>query len=223
MAQSILTKADIQAFAPELDLSSYSDATISGMCSQATNRATQFCSVKGFDFATETNETDRAYISNEGELHISVRRRPIVSVTSINLVKGGFTTALTLTDTNGAALYQLEYPGNKIVLPNSYLYMSGTYLAGGSSQLFTLRGARVFYQMTYAGGFQTIPDDLKYAVMLYFRDVYQKQFNTQQMSSFSQGSYSENYAGVNNTKGRSNYIQEAESILMNGGYVRLEF
>jgi len=223
MANSILTKADIQAYAPELDLSAYSDATISGMLSQATNRAAQFASVRGFDLATETNETDRALINNDGELQISVRRRPIVTVTSVNLVKGGFSTSLNLTDGQGNNIFQLEYPGNKLVFPNSYLYMTGTYLAGGASQLLTLRGAKMLYQITYTGGFLTPPDDLKYAIMLYFRDIYQKQYNTRQLSSFTQGSYSENYAGINSTKGRSMYVQEAEDVLMNGGYCRLEF
>jgi len=77
---NILTKADINAFAPELDLSKFSDATISGMLSQAQKRASSFANVTGFELQAVTNETDRAYIDIEGNLQISVRRRPIVSV-----------------------------------------------------------------------------------------------------------------------------------------------
>lgn len=216
----ILTKADIQAYAPELDLSAYSDATISGMLSMAEKRAAQFASVDGFDLQTVNNETNRAYISNDGELVISVKRRPIVTVSAISLVKGGFSTSLVLTQ-NGTQLYQIPSPGNKLVFPNTYLSMTGTYLAGGSSQLFTLRGAKVMYQMSYLGGWQTPPDDLKYALILYFRDAFQKQFNTRGLSSFNQGSYSENYAGA--MKGQSPLIEEAQDVLMNGGYCRMEF
>lgn len=217
---SILTKADIAAYAPELDLSAYSDATISGMLSQATNRAVQFCSVNGFDLTAETNETDRAYINSDGELVISVRRRPIVNVTGIRLKKGGFSTTLTLSN-SGIQLYQVPTPGNKLVFPNSYFYLTGTYLAGGSSQLFTLRGAKVFYEIDYVGGYQTPPDDLKYAVMLYFRDILQQQYNVNGISSFTQGSYSESRAPI--TKGKSYLIDQAEDILMNGGYARTEW
>jgi hypothetical protein len=222
MAQSILSKADITNYAPELDLSSYSDATISGMLSQATNRAVQFCSVKGFDYTTETDEQDRAYISNDGELQISVRRRPIVSVSAISLVKGGFSTNLVLTDTATPAnpLYQIPTPGNKLVFPNSYFYLTGTYLAGGSSQLYTLRGAKVNYKITYVGGYQNIPDDLKYACMLYFRDQYAKRNNPSGLSSFTQGSYSETNSS---NKGKSSLVLEAEDVLMNGGYARTEW
>lgn len=217
---SILTKADIEAFAPELDLSAYSDATISGMLSQANQRAVQFCGVKGFDLAVETDETDNALISNDGNLVISVRRRPIVEVTAIKLVKGSFSTSLTLNQ-SGVDLYQIPHPGNKVVFPNSYLYMTGTMLAGGATQLMSLRAAHVFYEITYEGGYQTIPDDLKYAVMLYFRDIYSRQFNAQGLASMTQGSYSEAYRA--NMNGKSPFVNEAESVLMNGGYARLEF
>lgn len=219
---NILTKVDIQAYAPELDLSAYTDATISGMLAQSQARAAAYANVTGFDFQAVTGEQDRAYISNDGELQISVRRRPIVSVTSISLVKGGFSTSLTLVD-GTTQLYQLEYPNNKLVFPNSYFYLTGTYLAGGSSQLYTLRGAKVFYNASYTGGWQTPPDDLKYALSLYFRDAYQKQFNTQGLSSFTQGSYSESYAGNYSSRGKSPVLSEAQSVLMDGGYVRVEF
>lgn len=218
---SIITKQDIIDFAPELDLSGYSDVTISGMCAQATKHAENYCNVSAFDFGQNVDETDRAYISNDGELVISVRRRPIVSVQSISLVKGGFSTSLVLTAGDGTNLYQIPYPNNKLVFPNSYFYLTGTYLAGGSSQLYTLRGAKVFYKMTYYGGWQNIPADLKYAAILYFRDILSKRSNPGGLQSFSQGSYSE--TSSTDKSGRSNLVKEAEDVLSNGGYIRVEF
>lgn len=218
---SIITKQDITDYAPELDLSSYSDVTISGMCAQATRRAESFCNVTNFDFGQNVDETDRAYISNDGELVISVRRRPIFSVQSISLIKGGFSTNLVLTDTAGNNLYQIPFPGSKLVFPNSFFYLTGTYLAGGSSQLYTLKGAKVFYKMTYYGGRQTIPEDLKYACVLYFRDIFAKRSNPSGLQSFSQGSYSETRSV--DKMGRSNLVKEAEDVLLNGEYARVEF
>lgn len=223
---SIITAADIQNYAPELDLSQYNAATISGMCAQATSRAASFCNVEGFDFAQQVDEMDRAYISNDGELQISVHRRPIIEVTSVSLVKGGFSTDLNLTD-SGNDLFQIPYPGNKFVFPNSFFYLTGTYLAGGSSQLYTLRGAKVFYKMSYYGGWQTIPDDLKLACVLYFRDIMSNRgrtgVNGAPLTGFTQGSYSENYASSGNKNGVSSFVLEAQGILMNGGYCRVEF
>lgn len=221
---NILTKADIQNYAPELDLSKYSDATISGMLSAATQRAADLANVSGFDFTSVVNETDKAYISNNGELIISVRRRPIVSVQAINLIKGGFSTSLVLTDNaTGNPLYQIPYSNSKLVFPNSYFYLTGTYLAGGSSQLYTLRGANVMYQMSYAGGYQSPPDNLKYAISLIFRDQYTDQFNPQGLSSFTQGSYSESYAGSNANNGLSPMEKKALKVLQQGGFARMEF
>lgn len=221
---SILTPADIAAYAPELDLSSFTTATISGMLSQATLRAAAFCGVAGFDFQTVVDETDRTRISIEGDLQVSVLRRPIVTISGISLVRGSFSTSMVLTQ-NGTNLYQIPTPGNKVVMPNSYLYLTGTFLAGGSSQLLTLRSANTFYKITYAGGYQTIPDDLKYAVILYFRDIYAQRAvgaNGAPLAGFTQGSYSENYAGGSKS-GKSFLVQQAESALMNSGYARLEF
>jgi hypothetical protein len=77
----------------------------------------------------------------------------------------------------------------------------------------------MFSKISYNGGFTTIPDDLKYAMILYFRDAYSKKFNPAGLRSFSQGSYSETY---NNDKlGKSRIVLEAEDVLMNGGYVRV--
>lgn len=217
----ILTQADVAALAPELDLSAYSSTTISGMLNAAQQQAANFCNVAGFDSATEVDETDRAYISNRGDLTISTRRRPIQSVASITLEKGGFSTDLVLTQ-SGTPLYQIPTPKNKLVFPNSYFYMTGTYLAGGASQLLSLRGAEVFYKMTYTAGYTTIPDDLKYAVLLFFRNSLQKQYNTRGVTSFTQGSYSETREQPS-AKGISPLVQEARMLLQTGGYCRLEF
>lgn len=215
---NILTKADIQAYAPELDLSSYSDTTISGMISRAQQKAASFCSVKGFEAQDEVDETDDALIGADGELRIFVRRRPINSVSAISLVKGSFSTSLTLSQ-GSTNLYQIPYPNTQVIFPNSYFYLTGTYLAGGSSQLLTLKGARTQCKITYNGGYTTIPDDLKEAITLYFRDILSKRSNPNLVTSFSQGSYSESRSY--DKYGRSPLVQEAEDILMNGGFVRV--
>lgn len=218
---NILTTAELAQYAPDLDTTGFSDTTLSGIISQATNRIAKFCNVKGFEQATETDETDRTLISNKGELVIAVRRRPIVSVSAISIVRGGFSTNLTLTDSSGNALYQIPTPGNRLHLPNAYLYATGTYLAGGSSQLYTLKGANTFYKITYIGGYAQMPDDLKQACVLYMRDIITKQFNPTGAQSFSQGSYSVNF-GAGTADGDSRLIKEAKDILMQGSFVRVE-
>src|SRR6185437_5542483 len=116
-ATNLITGSDLTAFAPDIDLTNFggaSSATVSGIISQATQEIVDYCGVTGFDYATETNEEARVAINPMGELYINFRRRPVqvADVQKVTLTKGGFATQLTLTDTNGNALFQIPYPGN---------------------------------------------------------------------------------------------------------------
>lgn len=218
---NIITAQDISDFAPDLDTSAYSATTLSGLISQAQSRAAAFCNIKGFEFQTET-DTDRALINNRGELVVAVRRRPVLSVSSIVLKRGAFTTSLTLTDSGtGLPIYNIVDPGNRFHLPNAYLYATGTYLPGGSSQLISLKSADLFCTVTYVGGLQTIPFDLKDALVLWVQDIIARRNNRDGVQSFTQGSYSATF-GKNATDGDSPIIKQAKNILMTGGYVRPE-
>jgi hypothetical protein len=216
---NLITAQDITDFAPDLDVSSYSATTLSGIISQASRSIAKFCNVKGFDLNTYT-DTDRARISNTGELVINTRVRPIVSVQSVTLKRGGFSTSLVLTDSVGNPLYQIPDPANRIHIPNSYLYMTGTYLAGGSSQLMALKFASMFVTTTYTAGWSTIPDDLKDACMLWVQDILARRNNREGVQNFSQGSYSVNY-NRNATDGDSPTMKEAKTILYQGDYVKV--
>lgn len=219
---NLITAQDIADFAPDLDTSSYSATTLSGLIAQASLKVAKFCHVKDFAFGSYT-DTDRAKISNDGELVISPRVRPVTSVTSITLKKGGFSTSLTLTQ-GSTTLYQLNDSGTRIHLPNSYLYATGTYLAGGNSQLLTLKAAGMFCTVVYVAGYQAgIPQDLKDACLLYVQDMIVRKVNRSGVQSFTQGSLSMTWgAGGTNEKGESRLLQQANSILLQGDYVRPE-
>lgn len=216
---NLITAQDISDFAPDLDTSSFSATTLSGIISQASKQIAKFCNVKGFDLASYT-DTDRARISNNGELVINTRVRPIQSVQSVSLKRGGFSTSLTLTDSTGAALYQIPDPGNRIHIPNSYLYLTGTYLAGGASQLMALKFANMFVTTTYTAGWSTIPDDLKDACVLWVQDTIMRRLNRAGAQSFTQGSLSINF-GKGASDGDSPIIKEAKTILYQGDYVKV--
>lgn len=215
---NLITAQDISDFAPDLDTSSFSATTLSGIISQATNRMAKFCNVKGFDYGTYT-DTDRAKISNNGELVINARVRPVESVSAVSLTRGAFSTSLVLQQ-GDTLLYQIADPGNRIHIPNSYLYMTGTFLAGGQSQLMSLKAANMFCTVTYVAGYQTIPFDLKDACILWVQDILARRGNRDGAQSFSQGSYSVNY-GKNASDGDSPAIKQAKTMLYEGGYVNV--
>ncbi len=215
---NLIAAQDISDFAPDLDTSSFSATTLSGIISRASQQVVAFCNVKDFALGTYT-DTDRARISNEGELIINTRVRPIQSVQSITLEKGGFSTSLVLSQ-GSTLLYQIPDPANRIHFPNSYLYASGSFLAGGSSQLVSLKYANVFCTTTYTAGYQTIPDDLKDACSLWAIDIIMRRANRAGVQSFSQGSLSMNF-GRNAKDGDSSNVKEAKSILLQGDYVKV--
>lgn len=218
---NIISQQDLQDLAPDLDLSAFSAPSVSGIISQATRRMQTYCNVSGFDLATETKEESRTLIRNNGELFISLRRRPLVTLQTVTLRRSGFSSSLTLTDPNtGALLYQVPYGGSQVHVPNAYLILTGTLLAGGSSQLLTLKGANVFTDTTYVGGYATIPDDLKLACILFVRDILATQYNTAGASSFRQGQVSVSFGSSKD--GKSRFVLQAQNILDDGNYVRRE-
>lgn len=214
MAENLITQAEIEAYAPDLDLSQYSAATISGMISRASKRITQYCNVDGFFKMAVTAEKDRVTINPAGELVISFRRRPVVpaDVSEIRLMSSGVNQALTLTQ-GGESVFQIPNPGTYLVYPSNYVIAMGR-------GLLTLRSADLMYEIDYTGGYATdiadIPGDLKEAATLFIRSMTGKRYNPAGASSFSQGSVSMSFGG--NKTGKDQNIQEAEAILSE--YVR---
>lgn len=216
---NLIDVSDFTTYAPDVDLSIFGSSattTLSGMVSAASQQIVDYCAVDGFDLQTVTNEIDRAALSPMGELMINFRRRPVQTVTQIQLVKGGFNTTLNLTDTNGVPLYQIPYGGKFLRFPSSYLASAGTLILGGSTQLVTMRGADVFSQISYTGGYITIPADLKMACVLWTRSLLSWQYNNQGANNFTQGSYSVGFGQDADDR----FIRQAKNILNNGAYVR---
>jgi hypothetical protein len=222
---NLITSADLYNYAPELQsyFNTFSGTnTLSGVISQATRTVLSICQVKGFDYREYTDE-GQAWIDSEGNLTITAEAFPVTApgnIIAVNLIKGGFSAALTLTDQNNNVLYQTPDPGWRFVFPNSYFYLTGTYLAGGSSQLLTLKGAHVLYNMQYMAGYQNgIPDDIKRACVLLVRDIVKDNYNPFGATSFRQGQRSETWQL--DATGKSPLFKQAERILYGGGYVRV--
>ena len=214
MAENLITQAELEAYAPDLDLSQYSAATISGMISRASARVKNFCNVDGFFKAAVTAERERAQISPNGDLTISFRRRPVANgdVTAIRLVGTEISQDLTL-ESGASSIYFIQTPGTYLVYPSNYLISHGR-------GLISLDSADLFYEIDYIGGYATdiadLPPDLKEATTLFIRSSISKKFNPAGASSMTQGRVSMGFGG--NKGGKDQNIQEAEAILSE--YVR---
>lgn len=217
MAENLITQSELEAYAPELDLSQYSAATISGMISRASETIRNYCHVKGFFKVAVVAERDRALISPNGEMTISFRRRPVADgdVSAIRLVGVDINQSLTL-ESGGDPIYFIQEPGNYLIYPSNYLISHGRGLISKES-------ADLFYEIDYTGGYDTdiadLPPDLKEATTLLLRDMVAKKFNPTGAQSFSQGSVSMSF-GYSAGRSKSALVMQAEDILNAGNYVR---
>ena len=212
MTENLITQAELEAYAPDLDLSQFSAATISGMIARASNRAINYCNVPGFIRSAVTAETDRALINPQGELVISFQRRPVTDkddVSAIRLLSTDINQSLTLRTDSGDNYFQLSQDGTHMIYPSNYLIAHGR-------GLISLESADLFYEIDYTGGYTTIPDAIKEAVSLFVYSHISKRYNRAGANSFSQGSVSMNFGS--NNGGMDQNVMEAQSILAD--YVR---
>jgi hypothetical protein len=222
---NLTTTSGFKVRNPEIDVSVWDDATLSGFISRATRAMQNYCNVDGFMARTISGETAKAVISVQGDLVIYPRVRPLTAsgIQSISLVKGGFSTTLTLSGAN-STYFQVPYPYTSLVYPSSYLTGTGTIGFAGSSQFISLQSAGTFYVINYTAGYTTAPEDLQDACDLYVRDYCLRRLNPLGMQEMRQGSVQMSRtirsSALNADLINNIYVQQAREILNNGGYVR---
>lgn len=187
-------------YAPGVDYSAISDATVSGMISAASRWVDSFTQApNGWDYETLTNEqydsNTNAHIDADGNLIIFPSKRPVdpAAVTGINIFVGGYSNNLQLT-ADGNSILGIPAAGNMIFYPNTYMVSIGTLL-GGQGKLNQLRSFRYGVKLSYSGGYRTIPEEIKLAVGLYFQQLVSNKFNPTGGIEVRQGSMSIKYAG----------------------------
>lgn len=216
MAENLITIDDLNNYAPDLDTSSFNTTTTSGIITRASEMVRRYCNVDGFLRTAVTGEKDRANVNTEGELVISLKRRPLTSAADISAIRLSYVDVdvdLELTDGNSQYIPQI-IEGRTIIYPSQFIILHG-------SGLFGLRYSNTFYEIDYTAGYNgvnNVPDDLKEAVTLMVRHLVNRKNNSLGARSFSQGALSINFG---DQKGANDmFVSEAKTILDEGGYVR---
>lgn len=212
---NLITVTDFQNYAPEVDISSYSGATVSGMINQASQIASDILQYTPLaeDIVGEIGE---GRITTEGDLVIFPAKVPVQSVASIKLVKGTTEVNLTLLDSEGNTRFNIPWQKRHIRYPN---YEFSTQTAGLLTNFWSLRGTQFYYKMNYRAGFEAsdLPASIQHAVTLIVRDIIAQRNNTTGADSISQGGISFTYGSSG--MGDSAYMKEAKKIL--GDYRRV--
>lgn len=207
MTTAFISQAEFEAANPQVDLSRYTSTTISGMLVTATVMAENFLD---YSLAFEAGKTEKraGIVGVGGDLWVFPSKRPIRALNSMAVVKGSFNANLTLSNQD-----QNYYD----IIDDSKIIVSSTEIALQQYSILNfqaLRGSNFFVTINYDAGYLPYdrPQDIVEAVMLYARDLFSRASNTSGASEISQGALSIKYT---DTKGKSDFIKDAESILQN--------
>lgn len=209
--ENLITAQDITDYAPDLDLSSFTGPTISGMITRASNYVINYCNVDGFLQQAVTNEREKVRINPEGDLIMSFHRRPVAqgSVTAVRLKTINSSISLSMTDASGNDVYYIPTGGTYMVYPSNFLLSLGY-------GLLSVRYSNARYELDYTGGYNPIPDAIKEATTLVFRQYALRRINPLGASEFRQGNFMISNRGVT----KPPLLSEAQNILDEGGYIR---
>lgn len=203
-----ISTSEWESMNPELDLSGYTDATISGMISRASvgmNNYLQY-SLGVEEIVDEKNE---AMVSSKGNLIIYTRKFPIVSVSAISLKLGTVHLDLNLADGGGNPRYDIPSRGRSITYPYQEIAMTGVF---SIRNFYQMRDLELFSKISYRAGYDVIPDDIKDACNLWTKDIFNRQTNPMELSGLIQGAIRMDFKDKN-SDGDGIFLRQAKNIL----------
>jgi len=135
-------------------------------------------------------------------LHFDVYNNPIV--TQLRFGIGAVKVDLNLNPLNNN-LSVLEVAENRrtVVYPSLYFLPAiSTVTPTAKMNLFSLASVKFWMEISYTGGYDTLPDDVKLAAAYVVSDILLFRDNPNFLQSFSQGSLSQSFGGrTSDTKG----------------------
>jgi len=213
---NLITVADFSAYALEIDLSQYTDATISGMISQASQRVSDYLmySPVAEDIVDELKV---AHITSDGDLVIYPNKLPIQSLSSISITKGATSVSLNLQAGNGVNKYNIDYTKRKILYPYGEITLQGVPLF---TDFYALKGTHFYTKISYQGGWplSELPATIKEATILFMREIMARRMNTTGANEISQGGITLKF-GTGRSEAKSDLVLDAERLL--GDYRRI--
>lgn len=209
MAYNYITQAEFVAEHPEIDITPFSAATISGMIATASEYVDNFCQVDSFALSIVTGEKSKAIINKDGDILVFPRRLPVSDISSVQIHRGSLNITLTLTF-GGTTLWDIPAGGQYVVFPSAYMTQVGTFQIYDMRELRNVGG---FAILSYTGGYSeaNMPRSIKKATMLLLREQLTRRLNVVGASEIQQGGIRIKYS--NRDDGKSDNVQDAENLL----------
>lgn len=198
-----LSVSDFTSFNPLLDVSAYPTTTLSGVIARVEKKVDNYL---GYSLNVEdvVDEKCEGYIDSNQDLLVFTTKTPIISVSSLKIVKG--TTSIDLTLTAGGE--------NKYDIPNgdySIRYGGAEAVTSGVSLISfaELRRHQFYTLVSYRAGWTTIPEDVLEAVSLLTKSSLASNKNTGGASRIRQGGVEIQYSDT----GTDQFENDAYKIL----------
>lgn len=211
MTTQFVSNQEFRDATPGLDLSKYTETTLSGVLTRATARAERYIEYT-LPFEVITGEKMNGTIDAHGDLTIFPRKKPIRSIDAVSIVKGPFNASLSISN-------RTDIPTSlDRVTIDSHTVIISEFL---SIDFYHLREQSFYVKVDYSAGFYMYdrPQDIIDAIILYARDEVARSFNPVGASEIKQGAVTIKYntssisGGRKATNGKSDLILDAEAIL----------
>ncbi len=206
---NIITTIEFAQYAPEIDTSRYTDTTVSGFIGMASEQVNQYL---GYSPLAEdiVNERRNSKITSEGDLLVFPTKVPIITVSSLSIVKGAVTISLPLTDGNSLPRYTIDFTGRNLRLVGGYAIFTGYPMV---TNFYALKGQQFYTSMDYRAGYEIgqIPSSIKLATSLFVRDIIARSYNTTGATMIRQGGITISYS--DNKEGESDLVRDAKHLL----------
>jgi len=151
---------------------------------------------------------DKVTVDSDLNLIIFPRKTPIVSISSLQLVKGAETLTFTLTDGDGNAKYNIPTSGGFFSYPDRELSMTGTSIINSFADL---RSADFFTKINYIAGYSEVPADIRQATVNLVSDIVMRHTNKEGLEMITQGRITKKWQ--TGRGGKSDFHHDAVELL----------
>lgn len=202
-----ISTTQFKAYNPEVDVTLYSNTTLSGMISRASNEIDDFL---GYSLLREdiTTEKLEGMVDSDNNLVIITHKRPINSISEVKIVKGTYSGTIDLTDGAGNTKYDISRKKERVVFPGADITMTTVSIIDWGALRTTNFWVTISYNAGYYG--YEIPEPIQQATQLWVMDIIARKQNISGATSIRQGGIAMTFASKT---GESDLIKDAKGRL----------